>query len=100
MKEKVLTSMKPNDQYHDHQVLVSRKKIKNRDCVFLKLAEFELFIPSKYLSFATDAAQVQFIICSELLKSDSVTLEQAQIISALMTQEFKTKRKKLVGYEA
>ena len=99
MKEKVM--MKAHEgSYYDSQVLVSRKKVKNKDYVFMKLAEFELFIPSKYLSSVSDAMRIQFIVCSELLKSYNMPYEQAQLISALMTQEFKMKKKKLVCYEA
>jgi hypothetical protein len=102
MKEKVLNSTKIRDEFSRvrSEVLISRRKIKNKDYVFLKLAEFELFIPSRYLTFVFNVIQAQFIICSELLKSYDMSLDYAQLISALMTQEFKSKRKRLIGYEA
>lgn len=98
MRERI--SMNSHNEYRDSQVLVSRKRIKNREYVFLKLNEFELFIPSKYLVFVNDAIYIQFIVCSELLKIYPMMIEQAQLISALMVQEYKTKKKRLICYEA
>jgi len=105
MREKVLNSTKKSREgfssyVNDSQVLVSKRKIENKDYVFLKLAEFELFIPTRYMSSVCDTIQVQFIICSELLKSCDISLDRAQLISALMTQEYKSKKKRLICYEA